>query len=80
MRLLRFGDAPAEAGDARGPGAGGCRGGQGLRRAKRRWVVKRTNAWLTLQRRLARDYERHEHPSETFIHIARTGLMLRRLA
>ncbi|MFB1481872.1 IS5 family transposase [Corallococcus sp. RDP092CA] len=47
---------------------------------KRRWVVERTNAWLTRQRRLARDYERHEHSSETLIHIAMTGLMLRRLA
>ncbi|WP_353962158.1 transposase [Micromonospora sp. NBC_00362] len=26
----------------------------------RRWVVERTLAWLTAQRRLARDYERHQ--------------------
>ncbi|MBU8900958.1 IS3 family transposase [Corallococcus sp. M34] len=44
------------------------------------WAMDRTNAWLTRQRRLARDYERHEHSSEAFIHIAMTGLMLRRLA
>ncbi|NRD43934.1 transposase [Corallococcus exiguus] len=42
--------------------------------------VERTNACLTRQRRLARDYERHEHSSEIFIHIAMTGLMPRRLA
>ncbi|AEI67981.1 hypothetical protein LILAB_30500 [Corallococcus macrosporus] len=35
---------------------------------------------MTHHRRLARDYERHEHSSEAFIHIAMTCVMLRRLA
>lgn len=46
----------------------------------RRWVVERTFAWLGLQRRLARDYERLPASSEAFIYIAMTRIMLRRLA
>lgn len=45
----------------------------------RRWVVERTNAWITAHRRLARDYERLPENSEAFITIAMIRLMLRRL-
>lgn len=46
----------------------------------RRWVVERTFAWLRLQRRLAKDYERLPASSEAFVYIAMTRIMLRRLA
>lgn len=45
----------------------------------RRWVVERTFAWLSYHRRLSKDYERSTTTSETFVHIAMTRLMLRRL-
>jgi transposase len=46
----------------------------------RRWVVERTLAWLNQFRRLSKDYEELPTPSETFIYMAMTRLMLRRLA
>ena len=36
----------------------------------KRWVIERTNAWLSRQRRLARDYERRVETDEAFIYIA----------
>jgi len=45
-----------------------------------RWVVERTFAWLNLSRRLSKDYERLPESSETFVYLAMTRLMLRRLA
>ena len=45
----------------------------------RRWVVERTLAWLNHHRRLSKDYEVFPKTSETFILIAMTRLMLRRL-
>lgn len=45
----------------------------------RRWVVERTFAWLSNHRRLSKDYERETGTSETFIYLAMTRLMLRRL-
>jgi putative transposase len=45
-----------------------------------RWVIERTNAWLTKNRRLCRSYE-HTVPSEvSFIRVAMISLMLRRLS
>ena len=46
----------------------------------RRWVVERTFGWLNLQRRLSKDYEGLCETTAAWIHIAMTGLMLRRLA
>ena len=45
-----------------------------------RWVVERTLAWLNQFRRLSKDYEELPTTSETFIYMAMTRLMLRRLA
>ena len=45
-----------------------------------RWVVERTLAWLGQSRRLSKDYEELPTTGETFIYVAVTRLMLRRLA
>ena len=46
----------------------------------RRWVVERTNAWITRHRRLSRDFEGTHTSSEAFIYLAMTRIMLARLA
>ena len=46
----------------------------------RRWVVERTFAWLTRNRRLARDYERRPEHAEAMIQVAMIRLMAARLA
>ena len=45
-----------------------------------RWVVERTLAWLNQCRRLSKDYEELPSTSETFVYVAMTRLMLKRLA
>jgi putative transposase len=45
-----------------------------------RWVVERTLAWLNQCRRLSKDYEELPGTSETFVYVAMTRLMLKRLA
>ncbi len=52
----------------------------GFRVLPRRWVVERTFAWLGRNRRLSRDYEVLPETGETWISLAMTRLMLRRLA
>lgn len=46
----------------------------------RRWMVERTFAWFSHNRRLSRDYERLCVTSETWIYLTMIRLMLRRLA
>lgn len=45
-----------------------------------RWIIERTFAWLTHNRRLVKDYEEREDNSEAMILIAASKLMLKRLA
>jgi transposase len=45
-----------------------------------RWVIERTNAWLTKNRRLCRSYEHTVASEVAFIHLAMISLMLRRLS
>ena len=46
----------------------------------RRWVVERTIAWISHNRRMAKDYEGLCSTGEAFIHASMTRLMVRRLA
>ena len=46
----------------------------------KRWIIERTFAWLTHNRRLVRDYEQREVNSEAMILIAASKLMVKRLA
>jgi putative transposase len=55
-------------------------GGRGFTVQPRRWVVERSFAWLSRNRRLAKDYERKVQTSETLIELAAMRLTLRRLA
>ena len=45
----------------------------------KRWIVERTNAWISINRRLMRDYERHARTVAAFIRLAMIKIMLRRL-
>jgi transposase len=45
----------------------------------RRWIVERTFAWISFNRRLSKDYEYLPETSETFVRIAMIRLMLARL-
>ena len=46
----------------------------------RRWVAERTFAWISHNRRMAKDHERLCSTGEAFIHASMTWLMARRLA
>jgi transposase len=45
----------------------------------KRWIVERTLAWISSNRRLARDCERYAATAAAFIRLAMIKLMLRRL-
>jgi len=53
---------------------------RGFQVLPRRWVVERTFAWISHNRRMSEDYERLAATSEAFIYVAMTRLMVRRLA
>lgn len=53
---------------------------KGFQVLPKRWVIERTNAWISRQRRLARDYERLTTSSESFIYATMIRLGLRRLS
>src|SRR5436305_6439680 len=46
----------------------------------KRWIVARTVAWISRNRRLARDFERYATTVAAFIRLAMIRIMLRRLA
>lgn len=46
----------------------------------KRWIIERTNAWISLNRRLMRDFERYARTVVGFIKLAMIKIMLRRLA
>jgi len=45
----------------------------------RRWIVERTFAWISRNRRLARDFERYSNSVAAFIRLAMIRIMLKRL-
>jgi transposase len=45
----------------------------------KRWIVERTLAWISRNRRLARDFERYARSAAAFIRLAMIRIMLRRL-
>jgi putative transposase len=44
------------------------------------WIAERSFAWLGLNRRLSKDYERHVQTSETMLDVAAIRLMLNRVS
>jgi putative transposase len=53
---------------------------EGFRVLPRRWVVERTNAWISRRRRCARDYERLPAHHEAMVQLAAIIQMTRRAA
>ena len=45
----------------------------------KRWIVERTFAWISRNRRLARDFERYARTVAAFIRLAMIRVMLKRL-
>jgi len=57
-----------------------CDMATGFQVLPKRWIVERTLAWITANRRMARDFERYAETAKAFIQIAMIKLMTRRLA
>ena len=55
-------------------------GAAGFEVLPKRWIVERTFAWISRNRRLARDFERYATTVSAFIRLAMIRIMLRRLA
>jgi hypothetical protein len=45
----------------------------------KRWIVERTLAWISHNRRLARDFERYARFAAAFVRLAMIRIMLKRL-
>jgi transposase len=45
----------------------------------KRWVVERSFAWISRNRRLMRDFERYAATAAAFVHLAMIRRMLKRL-
>lgn len=60
-------------------GCSGIRNQVGFEVLPKRWIVERTLAWLGINRRLAKDFERFSTTSLAFIQTAMIKLMTRRL-
>jgi putative transposase len=52
----------------------------GFKPARKRWVVERTFAWISRQRRMSRDYERTTESSVAMIYISMIRIMLKQLS
>ena len=53
---------------------------RGFQVLPKRWIVERTFAWISRNRRLARDFERYATTAAAFVRLAMIRMMLRRLA
>ncbi|THF69132.1 hypothetical protein E7T06_13250 [Deinococcus sp. Arct2-2] len=56
------------------------RGHRGFVVIKKRWVVERSFAWLSVDRRLNREYDLLPETTEAFIQLSFIRRMIRRLA
>jgi transposase len=56
------------------------RGHRSFQAVKKRWIVERSIAWLTFQRRLNRDYDYLPETTAPWVHLAFIHMMIRRLA
>ena len=56
------------------------RGHRSFQVVKKRWIVGRSFAWLTFQRRSYRDYDFLPETTESWVHLAFIRMMIRRLA
>lgn len=52
----------------------------GFKLLPKRWIVERTFAWLGRSRRLAKEYEGNIDVSQSFLYLAMSQLMYRRIA
>jgi transposase len=45
-----------------------------------RWMVERSFAWFSRNRRLSKDYERYQKTGELWLYLAMSRILLHRLA
>jgi transposase len=61
------------------PGCMASHRGDDFNPKNRRWIVERTFAWISRNRRLARDFERYAATVAAFVRLAMIRIMLKRL-